>query len=117
MGPLTTLEEEEEEVEEVEEESSSAGLASNGRSNGDANGLANGNGVAQAAVDNLDACDAGQLESCAQTSPQLESTIESRAASGGTSEGGQGENDRWSRLKNTSTLKRTIEIWTFVITF
>lgn len=102
---------------EVEEAESSSAESSS--SNGVANGMANGNGAASASAVDLDACDAGQLESCAQTSPKLESTIDARAASGGTSGGGGsgGENDRWSRLKNTSTLRRTVEIWTFVITF
>lgn len=114
-------------------EPTTSATSGNGSGNGNGNGavssngaLANGNGAAiatETATETLDACDAGQLESCAQTSPRVEkveggevvvesiqSTIDEEAT------GGAGK-DRWSRLKNTSTFKRTVEIWRFVIVF
>merc|ERR1739848_712057 len=63
-------------------EPTTSATSGNGSGNGNGNGavssngaLANGNGAAiatETATETLDACDAGQLESCAQTSPRVE---------------------------------------------
>lgn len=95
-------------------------------SNGVSNGvqlpeveMTNGNGAVK--VD-LDACEAGQLESCAQTQPRVEKIVGGEKVDAGIAPATEPANatvseDRWSRLKNTSTFKRTVEIWRFVIVF
>ena len=55
----------------------------------------------------VNACDAGQLSTCAVT--RDDSTDEDGAAE-------QTEN-RWSRLKSVSSLRRSLEIWGFVLQF
>mmetsp|Transcript_30175 Transcript_30175/g.64490 ORF Transcript_30175/g.64490 Transcript_30175/m.64490 type:complete len:834 (+) Transcript_30175:278-2779(+) len=131
--------------------------SSNGATPG-ANG-ANGNGsaaVEEGAVKiDLDACEAGQLEACAQTTLAAKASangngaaaptalangttpfaatkasatgvvdpLKPPASSGNGAEAAEQQpkannsSDRWSRLKNTSTFKRTVEIWRFVIVF
>jgi len=92
-------------------------------SNGNGAALENGNG----AVADLDPCDAGQLEACAQTAPRVTKVVEGSqgkvveetiASTIDESQAGLNKpEDRWSRLKNTSTWRRTVEIWSFVFVF
>lgn len=66
----------------------------------------------------LDACEAGQLETCAQTKEEISKNPEpSPSAKSSDAETSMAAPDRWNRLKETSTFKRTVEIWRFVFVF
>jgi len=67
----------------------------------------------------LDACEAGQLETCAQTKEEISKNPEPSpsAKSSDDAETTMAAPDRWNRLKETSTFKRTVEIWRFVFVF